>query len=235
MKAKRDSFDFWYAVNNTEVKVMPTRHLETFGTTVLHYHLISQLMDSVDQVRIREGKLQAGKPQIITPEAYSRTALEGFGDEARKYVDWLKEHEKDIRILQYGYTLRQEAFTENVVTDTIDAVVGRVTQLVAAKADPLSAVVLGVDDPWDVCLVRLFWEVIQKSALPNIREMQKQKFFDDEGGVPRGVRSDVEESFRAANRNPALIPALGHKLHTYGLFEDYEDRFFALVKAHRKA
>jgi hypothetical protein len=234
MQKDRDPFDFWYAVNNTEVKLMPTRHLETFGATVLNYYLISELMDSVDRVRVREGRLHANKPQIITPEAYSRTALEGFGDEARKYVDWLKEHEQDIRILQYGYTLRQEAFTENILTESLEAVVARVTANVKAAADPLSAVVVGVDDPWDVCLVRLFWEVIQKSALPNIRDMQRRSLFDDEGGVPRGVRGEIEQAFRSANKEPSRIPALGHKLHTYGLFEEYEDRFFSLVKSHRR-
>jgi hypothetical protein len=231
MAKEQDSFDFWYAVNNTDVKLMPARHLETFGTTILNYHLITQLMDSVDQIRIREGRLEAGRPQIITPDAYSQTALEGFGDEARRYVDWLKEHEQDIRILQYGYKLKQESFSEHIVTDSIEQVVERVKETVEARSDPMSAVVVGVDDPWDVCLVRLFWEVIQKSALINIREMQKQHLFESEGGVPRGIRNDVEAAFKAANQDPSLIQDLGAKLHSLGLFSEYEDRFFSLVKS----
>ncbi len=231
MAKERDSFDFWYAVNNTDVKLMPSRHLETFGTTVLNYHLITQLMDSADQIRIREGRLEAGRPQIITPDAYSQTALEGFGDEARQYVEWLKEHEQDIRILQYGYKLKQESFTEHIVTDGLDPVVERVKEAVEARGDPMSAVLVGVDDPWDVCLVRLFWEVIQKSALVNIREMQKQSLFDNEQGVPRGVRNDIEAAFKAANQDPSRIQALGAKLHALGLFNEYEDRFFSLVKS----
>jgi len=226
-----DSFDFWYAVNNTDVKLMPSRHLETFGTTILNYHLITELMDSVDQIRIREGRLEAGRPQIITPDAYSQTALEGFGDEARQYVEWLKEHEQDIRILQYGYKLKQESFSEHIVTDSLEPVVERVKEAVEARGDPMSAVLVGVDDPWDVCLVRLFWEVIQKSALVNIREMQKQNLFDNEQGVPRGVRNDIEAAFKAANQDPSRIQALGAKLHALGLFNEYEDRFFSLVKS----
>jgi len=226
-----DSFDFWYAVNNTDVKLMPSRHLETFGTTILNYHLITELMDSVDQIRIREGRLEAGRPQIITPDAYSQTALEGFGDEARQYVEWLKEHEQDIRILQYGYKLKQESFSEHIVTDSLEPVVERVKEAVEARGDPMSAVLVGVDDPWDVCLVRLFWEVIQKSALVNIREMQKQNLFDNEQGVPRGVRNDIEAAFKAANQDPSRIQALGAKLHALCLFNEYEDRFFSLVKS----
>lgn len=231
MENEHDSFDFWYAVNNTDVKLMPSRHLETFGTTILNYHLITELMDSVGQIRIREGRLKAAKPQIITPDAYSQTAMEGFGDEARQYVDWLKEHETDIRILQYGYTMKQESFSEHIITDSLDAAVARVTASVEAAADPMSAVVVGVDQPWDVCLVRLFWEVIQQSALTNIHEMQKKNLFENDHGVPRGVRNDIEAAFKAANSDPSLIQGLGKKLHALGLFDAYEDRFFSLVKS----
>ena len=75
-----DSFDFWYAVNNTEILHMPTRHLETFGATVLNYHLVSELMDSTNQIKVREGRMQANRPQIITLDAYSQTVLEGFAN-----------------------------------------------------------------------------------------------------------------------------------------------------------
>jgi hypothetical protein len=235
MPKERDSFDFWYAVNNTDVKVMPSRHLETFGNTIVNYHLISELMDDTGKIRIREGKLEAGRPQIITPDAYAQTAMEGFGEEARQYVEWLREHEQDIRVLQYGYRLKQESYRENIVTDTLDPVVERVKKAVAAIDDPMSAVVVGVDEPWDVCLVRLFWEVIQASALFNIREMQGRKLFERDGGVPRGVRNDIDAAFKAANQDPSQIKALGAKLNAIGLFEEYQDRFFALVKSKSKA
>ena len=227
-------FDFWYAVNNTEIVKMPSRHLETFGTTILNYHLISELMDSTNQTRIREGRLQAHRPQIITPEAYSKTILEGFGDEARQYADWLKEHEKEVHILQYGYTLRKELFSENVVSENIKAVSERVQKEIGEKGDPFSTVLVGVDDPWDVCLVKLFWEVIRFSAGPNIRELQKQHMFDNEGGLPRGVRAEIDAAFFATSKDPTLLKQLGKKLQDYGVFEEYQDRFFSLVKSSKR-
>lgn len=226
----KNTFDFWYAVNNTEIVSLPSRHLETFGTTVLHYHLVSELMDAVGQVRIREGRMLASQPQIITPQAYSQTLLEGFGEEAGKYVDWLRTHEKDIRILQYGYRLRQESFTEHLVHDDKQAVVDRVREEVKKKGDPLSAVVVGVDDPWDVCLIKLFWEVVQHSAHTNVQQLAQRHMFDESGGVPRGVRTEIERAFLDASRDPRQIAALGKRLQGCGLFEEYQDRFFALVK-----
>lgn len=228
------AFDFWYAVNNTEIVLMPSRHLETFGATVFNYHLVSELMDTVNQTRVRKGRMQASRPQIITPEAYSQTMLEGFGDEAMQYAEWLKEHEKEIRILQYGYRLKKEEFSEHIVSDNVKAVIKRVEDEVKAKDDPLSAIVLGVDEPWDVCLIKLFWEVIRNSALTNIKELEKQHMFDDTGGVPRAVRNEIEAAFLAASRNPSLIKQLGERLQTYNLFEEYQDRFFTLVKTSKK-
>ena len=230
---EKHTFDFWYAVNNTEIVLLPKRHLETFGSTLLNYHLVTELMDATDQIRVREGRIRANQPHIITPEAYSQTILEGFGEQAQQYVEWLKQNERDIRVLQYGYTLKQEAFSEQVITDDVRNVIDRVKEKVAESGDPLSAVVHGVDDPWDVCLVKLFREVIRSSAAANIREMEQRKLFEDDAGVPRGVRSELEDAFRAACKDPSLIESLARKLQRYNLFDEYQDRFFSLIKSRR--
>ena len=230
MSNKPTQFDFFYAVNNTEVVVAPRRHLETFGNTLINYHLVCELMDSVSQVRVREGRMQALRPQIITPSAYSSMVLEGFGEQAEKYMEWLRENEDHVRILRYGYTLRQESFSEQVITDKLDAVMARVKKDVAAKNDPFSAVIKGVDDPWDVCLVRLFWQVIQDSAQANIRELAAKKMFEMRDGLPGGVHDEIETAFVAAAQNVTLIKPLGRLLQQHGVFEQYQDRFFALVK-----
>jgi len=230
MSKQPSQFDFWYAVNNTEIVVAPSRHLETFGNTLINYYLVGELMDSVTQVRVREGRMQALRPQIVTPSSYSNMVLEGFGEQAEKYLEWLRNNEDHVRILRYGYTLKQEAFSEQVITDNVDAVLERVKKDVAAKNDPFSAVVKGVDQPWDVCLVRLFWQVIQNSAQTNIRELAAKKMFEIQDGLPGGVRSEIESAFAAASRDAGLIKPLGRLLQQHGVFEQYQDRFFALIK-----
>ncbi len=230
MSKRPTQFDFWFAVNNTEIMVSPKRHIETFGNTIINYHMVSELMDSVGKVRVREGRMQALRPQIITPSSYSTTVLEGFGEQARQYLEWLKEHEDSVRILRYGYTLKQEAFSEQVLTDSAEAVLERVKQSLAANKDPFCAVIKGVDDPWDVCLVKLFWNVIQNSAQANIRELQERRMFELEDGVPAGLRDEVEKGFQAAAKDSSLIKPLGRLLQENGLFERYQDRFFSLIK-----
>lgn len=223
-------FDFRYAVDNTVVLLKPSRHIETFGNTIINYTHVAELMDATGQVRVREGRMVASRPQIITPAAYSTIALEGFGEEAEKYMSWLKEHEDSIRILQYGYSLKQEAFSEEVVTASIDTVTDRVVREVKAKNDPFSAVVKGVDKPWDVCLVRLFWTITQSSVKDNIRELDERNLFEMKDGLPRAVRDEIEKAFAAAARDSSLVKPLGALLQKHGVFELFQDRFFALVK-----
>lgn len=230
MNKKPTQFDFWYAVQNTEIIVPPKRHLETFGNTMINYHLVSELMDDPTKVRIREGRMQASRPQIITPSAYAETELKGFGEEAAKYIDWLRENEDAIRILQYGYSLKQDTFSEQIVTDTIEAVLERVKADVATKNDPFSAIVKGVDSPWDVCLVRLFWLVMHASVPLNIRELEERRMFELKDGIPLGIRDEIERGFLAAARDARLIKPLGKLLQDRGVFEQYQDRFFNLVK-----
>ena len=231
MSKRPTQFDFWFAVNNTEIVVPPKRHLETFGNTIINYHLVSELMDAVGKVRVREGRMQAQRPQIITPSAYSTTMLEGFGEQAQKYLEWLKEHEDSVRILRYGYTLKQEAFSEQVLSDTPETVLERVKADVAGKKDPFAAVIKGVDDPWDVCLVRLFWTVIQNSAQANIRELHERRMFERQDGLPSGLREEIEKGFLAAAKDANLIKPLGKLLQDHGVFERYQDRFFTLFQS----
>ena len=230
MSKRPTQFDFWLAVTNTEIVVPPKRHLETFGNTIINYHLVSELMDSIGKVRVREGRMQALRPQIITPSSYSSTITEGFGEQAKQYLEWLKEHEDNVRILRYGYTLKQEAFSEQVLSDTPEAVLERVKDEVAHTKDPFAAVVKGVDDPWDVCLVRLFWTVIQNSAQANIRELHERRMFDQQDGLPAALREEIEKGFLAAAKDAGRIKALGKLLQEKGVFEHYQDRFFNLVQ-----
>lgn len=230
MNATPTPFDFWYAVRNTDVVIPPRRHLETFGNTVIHYALVSELMDSVRQVRVREGRMQAARPRIVTPTAYSKIILEGFGEQAEKYLEWLREHEDDVHVLQYGYVLKQEAFSEEIVNDSLENILERVKKEVVARNDPLSAVIKGVDKPWDVCLVRLFWLAIRNSIQVNYKEMAERKMFERREGIPAAVHEEIEKAFAAAAAEPRLLRDLGSLLQRHGVFEQYQDRFFALFK-----
>lgn len=221
--ADRTEFDFWYAVNNTEVVLLPQQRLETFGATLVDYHLISQLMDSASQVRVREGRLQAYRPTILTPGAFMENVLEGFDEaQASDYMNWLREHEHDLMILKYGFKIRKEVTSEQIITDSIEAVTDRAKADIAGRDRPHSAVVVGVDEPWEVCLLKLLVELVKHSGPHHARELQHD---------PHGHRHDIEQAFRAAARDRSRVPALAELLKQTRLFGDYEERFFALVRS----
>ena len=230
MSEQQKQFDFWYAVRNTKIVHHPSRALETFGETRINYRHLAELPDNPGKIRIREGRLEAHKPAIITPEAYAQQNLEGFGEEARKYLDFLKEHKEQIRILQYGYCLSQEAFSEQIVTDSLEAVTARVVADVAMTKDDFATVIQGVDDPWDVSLIHFFWLHVNASAPVNVREFEAARVQELEDALPRAVRDEVEKAFAQAQANPNLIRDLGAFLRRKGLFERYQDRFFNLVR-----
>lgn len=219
-------FDFWYAVNNTELITTPTGRLETFGDTVVNYYMVCELMDSVDQVRVREGHLKALKPAIITPHSLGQMDVGDLGEDAQEYADWLKEHANDLRILQYGFSLEKQEVKEYVITDHIDTVLDRVKTEVAAKEDPLSSILLGVDDPWQVCLMKLMVDLVQHSAQGNIQDFRKQSV-----DMQKRLTDNIDQAFLDASRDPSKINPLADMLKANNLWAKYEDRFFALVKA----
>jgi hypothetical protein len=166
--------NFEYAIENTRVILAPDQKIATFGSTSFNFYLISELMDRVDQVRIRNGKIHAERPQILTPEHYSHLLLEGFGEKARRYVDQLRERLHSIAVLRYGFQFRKTDVTEQTLRDSIDAVINRTKRRVENASEPLSAIIQGVDDAWEVCLLKFTIDLIERSAGGNIGDFRKR-------------------------------------------------------------
>ena len=166
--------DFDYAIENTHVIVAPDQKIATFGSTSFSFYLISELMDRADQVRVRNGKIHAERPQILTPEHYCRLLLEGFGEKAERYVDRLREHARNIAVLRYGFQFRKTDVTEETVRDSIDAVISRTKRQVQAENQPLSAVIQGVDDAWEICLLKFTLDMIERSSGGNIGDLRRR-------------------------------------------------------------
>ncbi len=219
-------FDFWYAVNNTEVVAVPQSRLETFGATLVNYHLVTELMDSVGKVRVREGRLKAFRPQIIMPPSMTDEMLEGFSEEAQNYASWLKEHAQEMQMLKYGFKVQKTEINDYILSDSLETVVNRVKDELAERDDPLGAVLVGVDHPWEVCLLKLMFELVQGSAQGNIQDIQQQH-----RDQKLQIHQTLEKAFLDASRDASMVPVLADLLRKKGLFERYEDRFFAAVHA----
>jgi hypothetical protein len=164
--------DFQYAIENTRVILAPERKISSFGNTSFRFYLISELMDQVNEVRVRDGRIHAERPQILTPEHYCRLLLEGFGEKAQKYVDQLREHTRDVAVLRYGFQFRKTDVTEKTVRDTMEAVIARIKLQVEHSEEPLSTVIQGVDDAWEVCLLKFTIDLIERSTGGNMGDFR---------------------------------------------------------------
>jgi hypothetical protein len=166
--------DFQYAIENTRVILAPQGKIASFGSTSFRFYLISELMDQVNEVRVRDGRIHAERPQILTPEHYCRLLLEGFGEKAGKYVEQLRERTRDIAVLRYGFQFRKTDVVENTIRDSMDAVVERTRRQVEHSDEPLSAVIQGVDDAWEVCLLKFTIDLIERSSGGNMGDFRKR-------------------------------------------------------------
>ena len=166
--------DFHYALENTKVVMPPQKRLETFGTTVLNYHLITEEMDSVNRMRVREGRIHAHKPELLTPDRFAKLLLEGFGEKAERYADAVSEFASQIAVLKYGFTFRKDEIRRYDVTGALAEVTARVKTEVERKNDPLAAVLTGVDEGWEVCLLKFPLDMVLTSGNENFQELKRR-------------------------------------------------------------
>ena len=78
-----------------------------------------------------------------------------------------------MRILRYGYCLKADSFSEQIVTDSLAAVTERVKGAVVESRDEFAAVLQSVDDPWDVALIELWRREVDKSFSKNVKELDE--------------------------------------------------------------
>jgi hypothetical protein len=100
--------------------------------------------------------------------------LEGFGEKAQKYIEQLRERTRDVAVLRYGFQFRKTDVTENTVRDTMEAVIERTKLKVEHSEEPLSAVIQGVDDAWEVCLLKFTIDLIERSTGGNLGDFRRR-------------------------------------------------------------
>ncbi|MBV9127621.1 MAG: hypothetical protein JO117_05985 [Verrucomicrobia bacterium] len=122
--------------------------------------------------------MHADRPQILAPEGLARLLLEGFGEKAHEFADQFAERlrasgQKLPAALRYGFHFRRSEVRETLVRgESIDSVSDRLGALAEAANDPLRAVVQGVDDAWEGCLLKFTLDLIGTSATGNLGDLR---------------------------------------------------------------
>jgi hypothetical protein len=228
-----DSEKIESAARQTEILRHPRQHLATFGITNIYYYLVtepiySEITNDINETVIREGRVIAERPKIVTP--YYLTHIEGFSYDARRYFETLLSmHGPNAPGLFYTY--KNEPKGLNIVADKWPAVVDKLNADIDKKGDPLISIIKGQDDLWDVSLLKFIYEVSSQSAPSNIAQLGSRGLLGmSHGGIPVGARQVIEEMFGQATRGEIKAHDLEMELNQWGVFEEYQDRFFALVR-----
>jgi len=225
-----------YAIQHTEILRVPKQSLSTFGTTNIYYYLVtepaySELVKNVTETVVREGRVIAEKPRIVTPYYLSR--LEGFSPEARRYFEALiRTHGRDAPGLFYTY--KNEPKELNIVSDNLPSVVNKLNEEIDKRGDPLTSIIRGEDELWDVSLMKFIYEMTRSSLRNNLMQMGSRGLLDiDASGIPVDARVRIDELFMKVARGESEPHELKAELDRWNLFEEYEDRFFNIFKKGR--
>lgn len=167
-----------YALETTRVLREPDRRIQTFGETKFEFQLISELMDRAGEVRIRTGEVEAQRPRILRPESFREIELDGFNPAAREKFDQMVEkfrgEGKDLAFLQYGFQFRRGHVHEEVVHETIESVRERVLEEIRVSGNPSLAVIEGVDDAWEISILKFSFEMIMRSHEINAFDLKRR-------------------------------------------------------------
>ena len=224
------------AVNHTEILRPPKQSLSTFGTTNIYYYLVTkpayaELVKDITETVVREGRVVAERPRIVTPYYLSR--LEGFSSEAKRYFDMLtRTHGSNAPGLLYSY--RNEPKELTIVSDDLLSVVNKLNAEIDKRADPLASIIKGEDELWDVSLLKFIYEMTKSSLRDNLLQLGARGLLDtDASGIPVDARVRIDELFRKVSKGEVEPRELKDELDRWGLFEEYEDRFFTIFKKGR--
>ena len=100
--------------------------------------------------------------------------LEGFQEKAGEFIDWLKTNKLEPVFFQYGFVFKRTHVTEGILNDNMETVRDRVLADVKATGDPMLAVIEGVDDAWEVCLLKFAIDMIGKSTDINVFDFKRK-------------------------------------------------------------
>jgi hypothetical protein len=220
------------AVLNTQVIKGPKQSLSTFGVTNVYYYLVAEaayneIIKGTETV-IREGRVIAERPRIVTPSYLSR--VQGFSEEARKYFEMLMTHyDPNSPGLYYSY--RNEPKELNVVSDNMELVIEKLKTDIEQKGDPMTSIIKGEDMLWDVSILKFIYEITESSLRDNVAQLTQSGLLKmDSSGLPADARIRIEKLFNLVEKGEMEPSDLKAELDRWNVFEEYQDRFFTIFK-----
>jgi len=115
-----------------------------------------------------------GNPALFWAMDSLAAAAEAGRLDAERYIEQLREHARNIAVLRYGFQFRKTDLSEQTFRDSIDTVINRTRKRVEGANESLSAVIHGVDDAWEVCLLKFTIDLVERSSGENLGDFRKR-------------------------------------------------------------
>ena len=209
--------DWMRAIEQTYVAKFPQQHLATFGSTNISYFVVTEpIYTAIDSNKkdlegvLRKGRVIAEKPTLITP-TYAMN-LDGFSQSAYDYMKHASEvHGPNSPGILYQY--RNEPENLEILSGIPSEIASRITGDLQAKKDDLSVVIVGVDEFWDVALLKFIYEYTASSVF-NTDQFRSKGLLDPQpsaGGLPRVAVDQIEEMFKSVQKggSPEVVQNAG--------------------------
>jgi hypothetical protein len=215
-------------LSQTRVVRFARHRLATFGESEIPYHLVTSVSVTPPLSTLRTGLLTAARPQILTPDALLQR-FQGFGPETEAFERMLQDQfQEAFRGLQYVFRHR----LDSTVSHSLDArdLAKTIQKDFDARDMARGAVIQGSEDGWTFSLMKFIVEETHQSFASNMRELEERNLFDPSQAEKNRRRREVEALFRQAAQDSSVTPLLARTLKDYGFFDEFQDRFFSLMK-----
>jgi hypothetical protein len=224
--------DIEYAITNSSVLRKPKQKIATFGVTNIKYFIITDpiinnLIESKEEdLVLREGKVIAERPQIITPN-YLKSLFHGF-DHGEEYTEFVREN-YSLNNPGLLYKYKNEFQNMSVVSGPLAILVERLENEIDKIEDSLTTIIKGVNAYWDISLMKFIFDLTTSSLADNIMDLSRRGLLTiDNTGLPKDAKVKIENLFREVKAGRADAKLLKKELDLWGVFKEYENRFLDL-------
>jgi hypothetical protein len=128
------------------------------------------------------------------------------------------------------YTYKNEFVGTTIVSGVLSEIGARLSDRLDKEERDLEAVIRGVDEHWDLSVLKFIFELTNSSVGGNVSDFQQRGLLDTRDGLPRDARNRLEQMFGQARRGEIAASEIHSELERWGVFEEYEDRFLSLFR-----
>jgi hypothetical protein len=225
------------AVNHTHIIRPPQQLLATFGQTNIHYYLLTEPVyadleaNPLPETVLREGRVIAERPRLVTPLYMKK--LEGFGEDAYRYFEMMMQrHGPHAPGLLYTY--KNEPKDLSILSESLPSVAEKINADINERGEKTATIIRGLDEMWDVSLFKFIYELTENSIGQNVSELQRHGLMGiDNRGLPAEARMRIEQMFWEVSRGELDPGTLKAELDRWDLFNEYQDRFFSVIRRGR--